>query len=145
MKTRRDIPAVTLAACRGRAGFLLLEAMLAVFIFSIAALGMGRCVQNCIRAESYRREEALAQRALANYWAQVEMGAIPLTGDSVSEDLKGAWEGMKMTINREAMTLQNEKEQDLFSLYKITLVLTWGRGNTPQVRQMDFIYYQRTQ
>lgn len=126
-------------------GFLLLECMLAVFIFSIAALGMGRCVQNCIRAEGYRREEALAQRALGNYWAQVEMGAIPLTSDSMSEDLHGAWEGMKMTTLREALQLQNEKEQDLFSLYKISLILTWGRGNGTQERRMEFIYYQRTQ
>jgi Tfp pilus assembly protein PilV len=129
----------------GAGGFLLLECMLAVFVFAIAALGLGKCVQNCLKAETFRREEALAQRALSNYWAQVEMGAIPLTSDSMSEELKGAWTGMKMTIVREPMTLQNEKEQDLFSLYKVTLMLTWGRSNEPQLRQMNFIYYQRTQ
>ncbi len=136
----------TLGARRAeRQGFVLLECMLAVFIFSVAALGLGKCVQNCLKAETFRREEALAQRALGNYWAQVEMGAIPLTSDSVSEELKGAWTGMTMTISREAMTLQNEKEQDLFSLYKVTLSLTWGKGRDQQLRSMDFVYYQRTQ
>jgi Tfp pilus assembly protein PilV len=130
---------------RAAQGFLLLECMLAVFIFAAASLGLARCVQNCMRAERFRREESLAQRALANYWAQIELGAIPIATDNVTpEKLKGAWEGMVMAIAREPLTLKNEKEQDLFGLYKVTLTLSWGAGQDQQVRTLDFIIYPRT-
>lgn len=125
-------------------GFVLLECVLAVFIFSISALGLARCVQNCMKAERFRREEALAQRALANYWAQIELGAYPLATDKVSEELKGAWTGMKLTIMREQLTLKNEKEQDLFGLYNVKLALAWGSGADEQVRTMEFMYFPRT-
>lgn len=124
--------------------FVLLECLLAVFIFSISALGLARCVQNCIRAEQFRREEALAQRALANFWAQIELGAYPLATDKVTEELKGAWAGMKMTILREQLTLKNEKEQDLFGLYSVRLALTWGTAPNDQLRTFEFMYFPRT-
>ena len=98
------------------AGFLLLEAMLAVAIFALAVVGLSRCVENCMRSERIRREEGLAQRVLANYLTQIETEALPLA-DTMTEPLKGAWDGMTMNITREQMKLQNEKEQELFGLY----------------------------
>ena len=128
---------------RRTGAFMLLEAMLAVMIFGLASLGLARCVQNCLRAERFRREEALAQRALANYWTQIELGAYPLSTDSSSEELKGAWTGMKLTITREALQLMNEKEQEIFGLYRVALALSWGRGQDAQVRTMEFLLYPR--
>ena len=34
-------------------GFLLLESMLAVAIFAIGILALGRCVENCLKAERF--------------------------------------------------------------------------------------------
>jgi hypothetical protein len=124
-------------------GFLLLECMLAVAIFALGILSLGRCVENCLKAEKYRREESLAMRALANYWRQIEAGAIPLTDKSVGEDLKGAWEGMKLSMYREPLALKNEEEQELFGLYQVKLQLSWVSGNEPIVRELQFIYYPR--
>ena len=126
-----------------RAGFVLLEVMLAVAVFAIGLLSLGQCVQNCLRAEGFRREEGLAQRALANYWAQIETGAIPVTDKAVGEPLKGAWEGMTMTVSREPLQLKNEKEQDLFGLYKVNLLLSWKSGQDTITREMSFFIYPR--
>ena len=63
---------------------------MAVAIFAIGMLALGKCVENLLRAEKFRREDALAQRALTNYWAQIEAGALPLA-DKASEKLTGAW------------------------------------------------------
>jgi Tfp pilus assembly protein PilV len=125
-----------------RRGFLLLEAMLAVAIFAIAMLALGRCVQNCLRAEKFRREEGLAQRALANYWVQVENGAIPLT-DKATEELKGAYTGMTMNMTRTPMELRSEKDQELFGLFEVNLELVWKVGDEPITRSMNFILYPR--
>ena len=124
------------------AGFLLLEAMLAVAIFALAVVGLSRCVENCMRSERIRREEGLAQRLLANYLVQIETEALPLS-DQMTEQLKGAWAGMTMNITREQMKLQNEKEQELFGLYKVTLDVSWTEGRETIHRDLSFIFYPK--
>jgi hypothetical protein len=127
---------------RRSSGFLLLEAMLAVAIFALGILALGRCVENCLKVEKFRREESLARRALANYFIQIESGAIPLA-DKTSEKLKGAWEGMTINMVREPLTLINEKEQELFGLYQVTLQLVWGGTDDVVSRELKFIIYPR--
>ena len=124
------------------AGFLLLEAMLAVAIFALAVVGLSRCVENCMRSERIRREEGLAQRVLANYQTQIETEALPLA-DTMTEQLKGAWAGMTMDITREQMKLQNEKEQELFGLYKVKLDVSWKVGRETIHRDLSFIVYPK--
>ena len=124
------------------AGFLLLEAMLAVAIFGFGVIALSRCVENCMRAERIRREEGLAQRVLANYFTQIETEALPLA-DHSTEQLKGAWADMTMNITREQMKLQNEKEQELFGLYKVTLDVSWSAGRETIHRDLSFILYPK--
>lgn len=129
-------------ASRPRRGFLLIESMLAVAILAVGILALGRCVENCLKAERFRREESLAQRALANYFAQIETDALPLT-DQMSEKLKGAWTGMTMNITRAPLTLRNEKDQELFGLYTVTLDLSWSSGRETIHRGLSFQIYPR--
>ena len=124
------------------AAFLLLEAMLAVAIFGFGVIALSRCVENCMRAERIRREEGLAQRVLANYLVQIETEALPLS-DKITEQLKGAWAGMTMNITREQMKLQNEKEQELFGLYKVTLDVSWTTGRETIHRDLSFVFYPK--
>ena len=121
-------------------GFLLLETILAVAIFAAGVLAIGWCVQNCLRAERFRREEGLAQRALANYMVQIETEALPLT-DKMTEQLKGAWTGMTMNITRQPLELRNEKDQELFGLYKVTMELSWKSGGETISRNLSFYTY----
>jgi Tfp pilus assembly protein PilV len=123
-------------------GFLLLDSMLAVAIFALGVLALGRCVGNCLRAERFRREDGLAQRVMANYVNQIETEALPLN-DQMTEKLKGAWEGMTMNISREPLKLQNEKEQELFGLYKVKLDLSWKSGAEVVHRDLSFYFYPR--
>ncbi len=124
------------------AGFLLLESMLAVAIFGFGVIALSRCVENLMRAERIRREEGLAQRLLANYLVQIETEALPLS-DQMTEQLKGAWSGMTMNITREQMKLQNEKEQELFGLYKVKLAVSWTAGRETIHRDLSFIFYPK--
>jgi prepilin-type N-terminal cleavage/methylation domain-containing protein len=123
-------------------GFVLLECMLAVAIFALGILALGRCVENCLKAEKFRREESLAQRALANYWVQVEQGAIPIT-ENVTYPLKGAWDGMSMNVSREPLAIKNEKDQELFGLYQVKLALSWPSNGETIVRELQFFIYPR--
>ena len=57
-----------------RGGFVLIEVMLGVMIFAIGVLALGRCVNNCISAETLREETERARLALENRMAEVEAG-----------------------------------------------------------------------
>jgi hypothetical protein len=127
---------------RSTCGALLFEVMLAVGIFAAGVLALGQCVQNLLRGERFRREEALAQRLLANYLVQIETEALPIA-DKMSEQLKGAWTGMTMNIVREPMKLMNEKEQELFGIYRVTLDLSWKSGADTVTRTLSFYTYPR--
>ena len=135
-------PSSTILRPRSRRGFLLLEAMLAVAIFALAMLALARCVQNCLQAEKFRRAEGLAQRALANYFVQVESGAIPLT-DKATEELKGAYAGMTMVMMKTDLKLTNEKDQEIFGLFDVNLDLSWVESGDTITRSMKFILYPR--
>ncbi|MEO6785425.1 MAG: hypothetical protein ABI318_04765, partial [Chthoniobacteraceae bacterium] len=81
---------------------------------------------------------------LANYFVQIETEALPLA-DQMTEPLKGAWTGMTMNITREQMKLQNEKDQELFGLYKVTLDVSWVSGRETIHRDLSFIFYPKQQ
>jgi len=124
------------------AGFLLLESMLAVTIFGLGMIALSRCAENLLRAERVRREEGLAQRVLGNYFTQIETEALPLS-DKMTEPLKGAWTGMTLNITREQLKLQNENDQEIFGLYKVTLDVSWVSGRETIHRDLSFIFYPK--
>jgi type II secretory pathway component PulJ len=126
-----------------RGGFLLFEAMLAVVIFALAALALGKSMENLHRAERYRREDSLARRLLANRMTEILAGAVPLTDKSSEKFEKGPWAGMELQSTREPLELKNEKEQELFGLYTVTLVLKWKSREEVVSRDMSFIIYPR--
>lgn len=122
---------------------MLFEAMLAVVIFALGVLSLGRCVENCIRAEKFRREESLARRLLANRMTEIFAGAVPLTDKASEKWDKGPWEGMELSTIREPLQFKNEKEQELFGLYQVTLLLKWKSGTESIKRELSFMIYPR--
>ena len=122
---------------------MLFEAMLAVVIFALGVLTLGRCVENCIRAEKFRREESLARRLLANRMTEIFAGAVPLTDKASEKWDKGPWEGMELSTIREPLQFKNEKEQELFGLYQVTLLLKWKSGTESIKRELSFMIYPR--
>lgn len=114
--------------------------MLATAIFAIAVLALGRCVENCLRADVLMQDEEKARRALENRMNEIEAGAVVVT-DPVSDDLKGMFEGMTLKTSREELKRKNEKEQDITGLYKITLELDWANRNEPHTRTLQFYVY----
>lgn len=126
-----------------RAGFLLFEAMLAVVVFALGVLTLGRCVENCLRAEKFRREEAQARRLLANRMTEIFAGAVPLSDKASEKWDKGPWEGMELSTIRQPLELKNEKEQELFGLYQVTLMLKWKSGTETVSKDLSFTIYPR--
>jgi Tfp pilus assembly protein PilV len=123
-------------------GVMLLEALLAVTIFAIGVITLGRCVSNCVQAQRFKEEDALARRALENRWAEIESGAVPLTNAS-TEALKAPFEGMTMKMTSVPVKKKNEKEENIEGISAVTLEVTWESGHEEQSKELIFYVYPR--
>lgn len=124
-------------AARRRRGFVLLEAMLAVVIFSLGVLALGRCVGNCLTAERLKQEDARAARILSNRMIEIEAGMVNLA-DSTTEKLKEMGEGMTLKTTRVAVKKKNARGQDLTNLFLVTLALSWQADGETRTRELFF-------
>jgi hypothetical protein len=123
--------------------FVLIEVMLGVMIFAIGVLSLGRCVGNCIAAESARQETERARLALENRMAEVETGEIPID-KPLSDDLGDAFPGMTIKQSRIPVAAKTEKNIVITGLYEVDLEVDWTSDNQPQARKISF-YVLRSQ
>lgn len=117
--------------------FVLLEVMLGVAIFAIGVISLGRCVNNCLTAETARSEDQRARLVLENLMAQIEAGETPIDQPKTTE-LEGAFAGMTLTQSRTPLKENNEKKQELTGLYSVELEVTWKVGREPQSKKLSF-------
>lgn len=127
---------------RGPEGFILMETMLAVAIFAIAVLSLAQCVEQCLKAEIFKEEDAKARVALQNKMAELESGAAPPT-ESKEEKLEGEFKGMVMKTESKEFKAKNEKEEDIVGLYTITLTLEWLSNGEKASRSLQFYVYPK--
>ena len=114
-----------------RRAFVLFEVMLGVAIFSIGIIALGRCVNNCIVAESAREESERARLALENRMAEIEGGEMA-TDKERSDDLEDAFAGITLKQSRHAVEAKNEKNAVINNLYQVDLEADWTTENEPQ-------------
>lgn len=124
-----------------RRGFVLLEAMLAVAIFALGMLALGRCVSAGLAAEQFKAEDARARRALENRLAEIEAGAVPID-KTLSEDLKEPFAGFKLTQTPTELKMRNEKKEDLTGLYSVNVEVSWGSGRDKGAKSVT-VYVQK--
>jgi len=123
-------------------GFALFEVLLAVTIFAVGVLGLGRCVERMVSAQALTVEEGRACQALSNAMAMIESGAV-VPGDSSREKLQGMFEGMELRTTRKLLQEKNESRQDVFGVYQVTLEVSWKRGGEVRKRELVFYHYPR--
>lgn len=128
---------------RRERAFWLLEAMLAVAIFALGVLALGGAVHNCLVAQHMMEDDVRARLALGNRAAEIEAGSVALA-DSTVEDLKGAFDGMKLKQTRVPLKRKNEKDQDITGIYAVTLQVTWKADGQDLTRELSFYVYPRT-
>jgi Tfp pilus assembly protein PilV len=120
-----------------RQGFILIEVVLGVMIFAIGVLSLGRCVGNCVSAETARQQTERARLALDNRMSEIEAGEIS-TDKPLSDDLGEAFPGMTMKQSRTAVVAQTEKNMVITGLYEVDLEVDWQSDNQPQAKKLSF-------
>jgi hypothetical protein len=121
---------------------LLMEAMVAVAIFVLAILGIGKAIEQVMVAQVMKDETEKVQRFLDSKMSEVQAGAVPLQ-DSTVEEIKDWLPGAKLKTTRKPLKRLNEKEQELFGLFHVTLELTWLSDGQPATRSLSFYIFPR--
>jgi len=118
-----------------RRGFVLLEAMLAVAIFAIAVLALGRCLTKGLNAERLVAEDARACRILENRATEIEAGEVPATGARLQmNEVNG---GLVLTQTLREAHKKDEKGQEMANLYVVTLEAAWTSDGARQARSLN--------
>ncbi|MEI8342423.1 MAG: prepilin-type N-terminal cleavage/methylation domain-containing protein [Verrucomicrobiota bacterium] len=125
--------------CRG---FILLEVLIGVMIFSVGVLALGKCVNNCLAAQIVTAEDQRARLALENRMAQIEGGEVKVDTIEKKEKLKGMFNGMEISQKRTPLKLKNEKDKRLDNLFVIDLEVSWKSGTEPQSKSLSFYALQ---
>lgn len=125
-----------------RAGFVVLEVMLAVAIFAMGVIALGACVGNGLTAEVIRSEDRRARLALLNRMAEIEAGSVKVEKAS-TEELKGMFAGMTLRQSFKPWVRTNENKENLEGIDQILLEVVWNSGDQPQKKSLSF-YVMRT-
>lgn len=124
-----------------RRAFVLFETMLAVTIFVFGILALGKCVENCLKAEVMKQDDARARRVLENRMLEIEAGVVQVV-DSSTEDLKGPFTGMKLNTKRSRQKFQNEEKVD-FEIEAVALEVVWTLDGRENSRTLEFYVQPR--
>ncbi len=120
MKTPRSFP---------KDGIILLEILLAIAIFAMGVLALGRCVQACLDAGRLRAEDARARQLLENRMTEISASPALPERERRRELSTGPFAGLTLVESRRALDLKNEQNLPLPGLYEITLRAEWPTGN----------------
>ena len=124
-----------------RRGFILLDTLLGVTIFVVGILFLGKAVNNCLDAQSARKEDQRARLVLENRLAEIEAGTVRLE-DDVTLKTEGMFEGITIRQERDVLEEYNEEDEALGGLWLVTLTANWRSQGQRQQKQLTFYVYR---
>jgi type II secretion system protein I len=120
---------------KGR-GFVLLEALIAVAIFALGVLSLGRCISQALNVERLKNEDARARRVLQNRFAEIEAGSV--SPKDATEDLKGEYAGLTLSQKQQELHKYDELGKEMGNLFEVTLTVVWTSDGSKQTRMLMF-------
>lgn len=125
-----------------RSAFVLFEVMLAVSIFAIGIIALGRCVEQTISADNLKQDDVRARQALENAIALIDAGAV-MVPESSTEELKGMFVGMKLKTSKVPFREKNEDGVEIAGIFTVTVEVLWVHRGEPQSRDISFFHSPR--
>jgi hypothetical protein len=126
------------AVRKGRQGMVLLEAMTALFIFTVAGFALVMTLDSSFTAASERNEIDAAMRGLDNQLSILHQGRL-LPGETDLPD-----DGSGIRYRREVVQEQmlDQKKQPVPNMYQATITATWKSGSEVETRDVSELVYQ---
>lgn len=121
-----------------RRGFVLLEVVLAVSIFSIAVVSLTKAFQSVLAFSSFERRESALREELRNQFALIKAEAY-LEEGTTQEDVRGGVMRVERTV--EEMNLNNQDGEGVHGLWKVQVEVFWN-GSEHQAGGELIVYRQ---
>ncbi len=116
--------------------FVLLEALLAVAIFALGILTIGRCISQGVSAERFKMEDARARQVLQNRYEEIQGRAADLKNSD--EKLEAPYEGLSLKQVVVPLHKRDERGRELDKLATVTLTVEWVSDAIPESRSVTF-------
>lgn len=124
-------------------GFTLLEAMLALFIFSMAVVALVEAVNATGRTFLVSRREGQVQARLETLLLEATRDPFSMPGQrtSFTEEKKVEEGQVTYVTKRSPLELRNKEDQPLQELYVVTITATWQEeGQSQEVSAEAWVY-----
>ncbi|MFZ4763850.1 MAG: type IV pilus modification PilV family protein [Roseimicrobium sp.] len=128
------LPPPSTARATQQAAFTLLEALLALFIFSIAVVSLIEAINSMGRTAAVSRQERLVQARLETLLVEATRSPDVLNKARSNQlEDKTVKEGsVTYVVRTKPLELKNEDEQPLADLFVVTAVARWLEGRVEQ-------------
>ena len=125
---------------KGKRGMVLFEAMLAIFVFTVAAFALVMALNGCLDTANARNRIELAVHGLENQMALLH-GSNIQPGETDAPD-DGTGVAYHVSVNQ-AQDLRDQKGLPIPSTYRVTITATWKAPNgTLQTRSVSEMVFQ---
>lgn len=116
--------------------------MMAVAIFAIGVIALGWSVNNCLTAESVKKDDQRVRLALQNRMAEIERESV-LLGETETVELEGSFAGITIKQGRTPLKLKDENNADITGLYQVDLEASWEADGQSQAKTLSFYMYPK--
>jgi type II secretory pathway pseudopilin PulG len=123
---------------RKASAFALLEVMIALTIFAIAAFSLVLALDASITAGGERNEIEAATRGLSNQLALLRAERVLPQDDDLPDDHSG----ILYHLNVVPAPMQNIKHQPVTGYYRATVTAKWSVGSRNEERSVEELLYQ---
>lgn len=123
---------------KSRRGMVLLELMIALFVFTTVAFALVMALDAAMKAGRERNEIAAALNGLDNQLAQLHSGPLTLADRDLPDDGSGIT--YHLAVSPEQM--QDQKKQPVPNIYRATIIARWKSDGQPDDRSVTELIYQ---
>jgi prepilin-type N-terminal cleavage/methylation domain-containing protein len=119
-----------------RAGFTLLEVLIAVGIFAFAALGLLLALDSALDGARATQRDAAVRDGLANRLAGLSVGSLrPVSSDETENGVT-----YHLEVQREEVT--NAEKTILRGFWRLKVKAEWTGGGSPQTWEVSHLVYR---
>lgn len=119
-------------------GFTLLEVMLATALFSLVLVSFAMLLNRSIDASIDEHRESDVRINLETRLAEARQGFL----QEGKEELEPDSYGVQYNKEVQLLKLKNEKGQELFGLYNLTIRAHWQRSGEEEERKAEVMIFQ---
>lgn len=143
----RPIPPLPFTTFARKAGWLLMEVVVALGLFSAAVVSfvvaLNRTAELSMHAQTKSHVARLIEGALMEASTEPEMREVEYEYDLSDQDSISELLGMKLEVTTEQINLKNKDDMELKDMWLIRVKATWSEDGVPYEEELETWRYEK--